>query len=676
MRIQILELGVSDLGQLQIQLTIGDQQPLEMTIVNPHISRVKDNLEWYFEGYMYEPYIADTKVEKSKKIIFDYGIDLFNQLFRTPETKAQYQEIFELETVVENIYFEIVSKNNGGLIFQSIIWESLRDPDIVDKPLIARGIRFYRTSLTKPKLLAKTKIDTVINLLIVTARPAEENDADYRTIQRPIMNILRENSSLKVRPYILRPGTYKALKEHLTEKESGFYHIIHFDMHGAVMEYAELEAQKKADILKYSYQSFGKNIQSFQVRFDRTDIEPYKGSRAFLFFETGTQGLAEPTLAKEMGQLLRDFRIPVCLLNACQSAKQDGIDHDTNLGKIIFEEGIELVLAMRYAVSIRAATILMERIYTYFFHDNSIDKAISLGRKRLAEDKNRNAILGQSIELEDWLLPVLYKRNETSFTLKEESKEERKLRNVREKSLARYPFDPPYGFIGRDLDIWKIEKLLMNHHHLLLKGMIGVGKTTLLKYLAWWWRATQFRNVKNCIYFGVTEKFNYLSFLQKIAKEILLQEEILLTDLNDWELLEIDVLAKIGREPYALLIDHVFEFSDERAIDFFTRVGKLSFIVYSSVNKELTLAPKTFKTNTYFLDGLDKEASYEFAKKVLATNTNKTIEYFTENDAIKFERLLKMLMGFPSAMEVILPKLQSMSIDELLQSIQNGTIEL
>ncbi len=46
----------------------------------------------------------------------------------------------------------------------------------------------------------------------------------------------------------------------------------------------------------------------------------------------------------------------------------------------------------------------------------------------------------------------------------------------------RFP-EPTYGFVGRDLEILKIEKSLLRHSVLLVQGMGGTGKTTLLNYL-------------------------------------------------------------------------------------------------------------------------------------------------------------------------------------------------
>jgi hypothetical protein len=73
-----------------------------------------------------------------------------------------------------------------------------------------------------------------INLLMVTARPSR-NDVGYRTISRPLIEAL-ENSQLRVKVDLLRPATFEALTKHLEEGGAGYYHIIHFDAHGALLK--------------------------------------------------------------------------------------------------------------------------------------------------------------------------------------------------------------------------------------------------------------------------------------------------------------------------------------------------------------------------------------------------------------------------------------------------------
>jgi NB-ARC domain len=84
--------------------------------------------------------------------------------------------------------------------------------------------------------------------------------------------------------------------------------------------------------------------------------------------------------------------------------------------------------------------------------------------------------------------------------------DERKDWFERKAEQQRYtPPDPAYGFVGRDLDILRIEKRLLTRHNILLvRGMGGAGKTTLLRHLAAWWHTTGF--VQRVFSFGYDEK--------------------------------------------------------------------------------------------------------------------------------------------------------------------------
>lgn len=93
-----------------------------------------------------------------------------------------------------------------------------------------------------------------INLLLVTARPHGKRDVAYRTIQRPLIEMLRR-SQLPVTVDVVRPGTWRALVDHLhaarRQHGIGHYQIIHFDLHGAVMGRSALA--KIEGVSRHSY---------------------------------------------------------------------------------------------------------------------------------------------------------------------------------------------------------------------------------------------------------------------------------------------------------------------------------------------------------------------------------------------------------------------------------------
>src|SRR5260370_68227 len=72
------------------------------------------------------------------------------------------------------------------------------------------------------------------------------------------------------------------------------------------------------------------------------------------------------------------------------------------------QAGVQTVLAMGYSVTVSAAKLLMGTLYSQFFANNDLSTAIRSARQELYNSKGRQAYYGYTIDLEDWLLPVVY----------------------------------------------------------------------------------------------------------------------------------------------------------------------------------------------------------------------------------------------------------------------------
>lgn len=68
-----------------------------------------------------------------------------------------------------------------------------------------------------------------------------------------------------------------------------------------------------------------------------------------------------------------------------------------------------------------------------------------------------------------------------------------------------------------------------------------------------------------------------------------------------------------------------------------------------------------FKQNIYNLQGLDNEARTELSNKILERNVGdeRKISRIRENE--DFQKIMKLLAGYPLAMEVVLANLKSLS---------------
>ncbi|MCC5640220.1 tetratricopeptide repeat protein [Nostoc sp. CHAB 5844] len=643
-------------------------------ITDPFTPKVEKQLEWYFEDWLIFPLLDTVKAEAAAASIKSCGEELFKQVFRVDFNA--YGEYQRLRGNLSQLQIEIVGKTPE---FQALHWEALRDPDL-PRPLAVDCVMVRKSNQPAP-MYADVQTSPVINLLVVVARPDEEQDVGYRTISRPLLELI-ENSHLRVNVELLRPGTYEALSQHLEAKGAGYYHVIHLDCHGALMTYEQIQQPIKPG--RYLYQG----------RYGRNDWQKFAGVRAFLAFEGESQGKVDLVEAQELAELLTGKGIPVCILNACQSGKQvknDNPDEDireTSLGSRLMTAGMQMVVAMGYSVTVSAAKLMMAQLYRHLFNNQPITEAIRLSRRELFNIKERKAYFNKSIDLEDWLLPVVYCNRTVNFNLRQFTPEEEEKYWETFGSQYRFPL-PEYGFVGRDLEILKIEKAVLRHNILLLQGMGGTGKTTLLNYLREWWQRTNF--VKNVFYFGYDEKaWTLTQILFEIGKQVYGRfEQANFQAMNQAAQVQ-KLVAKLRAESYALILDNLEsvtgqqlaiqntlpETEREQIRDFLWRLqGGNTKVILGSRSREDWLQATTFKHNIYELRGLDREARTELAEEILERNVpqNKIAAIRQDGD---FQKLMNLLAGYPLAMQVVLANLRKQSPQEILQGLQAGDVDL
>ncbi|MGF1524543.1 MAG: CHAT domain-containing protein [Leptolyngbyaceae cyanobacterium] len=665
-----------------------------VTLTNPFDEQQEARLEWYFEAWLQRPHLDRVTAEQIKASIPVYGETLFNQVFADRKAYSAYTTV---RSQLGSIEFVIESASPE---FQALHWEALRDPDL-PRPL-ALDCTIVRRPQQEVAIAATPNPSPTINLLVVTARPDEERDVNYRTISRPLIEAIQQ-ARVPINVELLRPGTYQALENHLQAKGAGYYHIVHFDAHGGLATFEQITHEPRAT-----------DPILFKDRYGRSDIEPYAGVKAFLFLEADTPGQSDPVEARELADLLTNQRIPVCLLNACQSAKQvrretedaegsplapldkggaagGGIDdRETSLGSRLMTAGMQMVVAMGYSVTVTAATILMEKLYAELFAQQPLAEAIRLGRRELHNRKTRKGWFNLTVDLEDWLLPVVYGNQAVQFDLQEMTARDKAA--YYQAKASRYRFTPPtYDFVGRDLEILKIEKSLLRHNHnvLLLRGMGGTGKTTLLNYLREWWQTTQF--AKDVFYFGYDAKaYTLEQIIQDVGQRVY--------DEFEWSSVQplsveakAEMLAETLRsEPYALMLDNLESVTgQELAIqntlpqaeqdqlkDFLQRlVGGKTKVVLGSRSGEDWLAT-VYRDNRYALRGLDPQSRTELAEKVLERHVGNTARIEQLRQDTDFERLMDLLAGYPLAMEVVLANLARQSPGEILAALDAADVKL
>ena len=585
-------------------------------ISDPFLKSEELRLEWYFEQWLRFPMLDTTRAAEVAASIREYGERLFDQIFAD---KKAYTDYVRLRNNLGELRFEIEGINPE---FQALHWEALRDAEL-PRPLAVDCVMVRKS--TKPMaVMAAVNQSPTLNVLMVTARPSK-NDVAYRVISRPLIEALG-NSQLPVKIDLLRPATFEGLSRHLEEKGAGHYHMIHFDCHGALLTYDQCNVENKA----------GADALTFRQRYGRTQIAAYSGVKAFLVLEGNEDGEEDLVEATELADLLTGKRIPVCMLNACQSGKQLGTEtglvedyRETSLGSRLMAAGMQMVVAMGYSVTVTAATVMMKAVYEQIFNKKLLEDAVRLGRRELFNQKERNAYFDYKIPLEDWLLPVVYGTQQVNLNLREFRIDEKKQDLSSRRNKYKFP-RIEYEFVGRDLDILKIEKALRRHNMLLLQGMGGTGKSTLLRYLHEWWQTTNFTDL--VFYFRYDQKaWTIEQIVQEIGDQLcklrgLYSFHDLVADEKEQEIID-----NLRTKSHVLILDNLESVTGEslaipntlpqaeqvKLRDFLSRLaGGKTRVIFGSRSGEDWLKAATFRQNVYGLRGLDQEARTLLAQKI------------------------------------------------------------
>ncbi|MCL1490492.1 MAG: CHAT domain-containing protein [Pseudanabaena sp. Salubria-1] len=648
-------------------------------ISDPFLKSEELRLEWYFEQWLRFPMLDTTRAAEVAASIREYGERLFDQIFAD---KKAYTDYVRLRNNLGELRFEIEGINPE---FQALHWEALRDAEL-PRPLAVDCVMVRKS--TKPMaVMAAVNQSPTLNVLMVTARPSK-NDVAYRVISRPLIEALG-NSQLPVKIDLLRPATFEGLSRHLEEKGAGHYHMIHFDCHGALLTYDQCNVENKA----------GADALTFRQRYGRTQIAAYSGVKAFLVLEGNEDGEEDLVEATELADLLTGKRIPVCMLNACQSGKQLGTEtglvedyRETSLGSRLMAAGMQMVVAMGYSVTVTAAKVMMTAVYEQIFNKKLLEDAVRLGRRELFNQKERSAYFNYAIPLEDWLLPVVYGTQQVNLNLREFTAREEE---AYFESLGRaFEFvQPEYEFVGRDLDILRIEKALARHNMLLLQGMGGTGKTTLLNFLREWWEKTHFADGEKgeqIFYFGYDERawtleqilfvlgqrlydrfeigrFQAMSQAAQVPKMVTLLR-------GAGHVLILDNLESVTGEPLAIP-NTLPQAEQVKLRDFLKKLaGGKTRVIFGSRCGEDWLKAATFQQNVYGLRGLDHEARTLLAQRILARHVPQRVKAIEADP--EFTRLMKVLAGYPLALEVVLPNLKSQSPSQILVALQAADFDL
>ncbi|KJE19995.1 ATP-dependent transcriptional regulator [Frankia torreyi] len=649
-------------GTFAVRLAFDDGVEYDVEIRDPADAQDEGLFSWYFEEHLRYPFLDKDIERAAKERIGEYGRGLFEQLF-AGSARYEYQRM--RERGFDGCRVEVA----GSAAFQRLHWETLRDPEL-PSPLAVRLPVTRRVEPLSGRFEAGSGRAT-LNILVVTARPDGPSDVGFRTLSRPLLDALRQ-AAVPVTVDLVRPGTWDALRDHLdgtrAEHGGGWYHVVHFDVHGLFTAHDTLAA--------------GRESGRF---FLRRWLEAFDGEQGFLFFETAQDGKAEPVPAGEVAALLAEHRVPVAVLSACQSAMQNG--DEASLAFRLVQAGVPLTVGMAYSVTVSAAAQAIPALYSRLAAQADPVDAVHTARRRLFDVPARHAYFNEELELEDWMLPVLYRQRPVDLRLREMTEQEAQSFYARQVTVADEPATE-YGFVGRDLDVQTIERRLLldgGRNALLVQGMAGAGKSTLLAHLGWWWQRTGL--VDHVFRFSYEDQaWTAAQMVREIGKQLLgrvdqARLEVLSEDAqlervaglmrSRRHLLVVDNAESITASPAS--IPHALPATEQQRLR--TLLGRLqggrTLVLVGSRESEGWLAPGTFTDNVYELPGLDPQAARDLVDRIL-TRHGATHYQDDADQRDALDRLIDLLGGYPLPLTIVLPALAETTPTAVLADLDTG----
>lgn len=429
-----------------------------------------EELQWYLEKYAIWPshYFADRarKVEKNLvawgKLLHEEAMPLLhtNNVMKAWEKINDHAgRLFSIHVDASLVHGvpedEKKQAKEAATLLLGLPWELLHD----GKGHLFQGAKPTRVRRRLPNTEHKVvpPVATPIRILLVTARPEDESCGyiDHRVSALPLVEAMESLPGL-VKLHVLNPPTLPALREELDcAREHGeAYHVVHFDGHGV----------------------YDKTVGLGGLCFEKPEDASKLERRGHFTVYTS-----------ELGPLLRDHRIPLVFLEACQTALADKASE--SVASELLKVGVASVVAMSHSVLVETARRFVEAFYKALANGKRVGDAMLAGQRQLKDDTFRGRIFGAGeLRLEDWFVPVLFqeKNDPQLFTTAPAKQTQEDFKTALAARLGNLPPTPDTGFIGRSRELLALQRLLHSEKYAVVRGQGGEGKTALAAEFARW----------------------------------------------------------------------------------------------------------------------------------------------------------------------------------------------
>lgn len=398
---------------------------------------------------------------------------------------------------------------------------------------------FYRKYISQKKYFVTKfqKNRKEIRMLVVVARPSRDNDLPYSHFVRNLVAAI-DRSGYTIYLHVLSCGTYEALCNHLRVCGTGFYDIIHLDVHGGRATYNDLKRgivfDKNSLDIKPIIPGSGNdvdnpnivkvaNLADYETRNDKIGLE---GEKMFLFFEAGEKHFEmKQTCAIDINRFVHHINLSnVYMMTFGCSSKQPNrvfiADDNQRCNDFLFDvydnSFSSIVVGPTFKMPYQQFNSFMVEMYSEIFKGRTIGDALRFSRKNKKSSKNL------------FFLPIMLGNGDVKFEQKSNYDPTQECLipdRYFMKDFEMVQESKNTALIGRDRDFYFIERNILtdrSQNMLHIKGPSGVGKTLLMQKLGIHWRVTN-SVVKKILYYEFktnTGDFTMEKLINNIAAEL------------------------------------------------------------------------------------------------------------------------------------------------------------
>jgi len=366
-------------------------------------------------------------------------------------------------------------------------WELLHDGD----GYLFQGAKptRVRRRLPNTRTLDVSLVEVPIRILLVTARPEDEacGYIDHRVSALPLVEAMEELGGL-VQLHVLTPPTFDALGKELKRAFDARepYHVVHFDGHGVYDR------------------RVGLGGLCFELPEDTGKLDKRRHVTVY---------------SDKLGPLLRDYRIPLVFLEACQTALAE--DTSESVASELLQRGVASVVAMSHSVLVETARRFVETFYAGLARGQRVGDAMLAAQRQLKDDTFRGRIFGVGeLRLEDWFVPVLFQEKDDPQLFKTTPAKQtvEDFKTALATRLGALPPAPVTGFVGRSRELLALQRLLRHERYAVVRGQGGEGKTALAAEFSRWMVRSQ--QVRRAVFVSVETHSHVAAVLDAIGSQL------------------------------------------------------------------------------------------------------------------------------------------------------------